>query len=414
MKVLFTFGGLPHYYNSILNRLNRIEGLNIVVVYPKNKSKILGKNVHQKTDDIEFKLVQLEEHKTYYGKLFLKGFSQILKEEKPDVVVTIWPYILAFIFKPSLYFLIKRHKIKLLLKEIPFGVPKMKDAIKYYSIKYFVNENLEIQASSNKFINIFLYSFLTILRFIYYHLCDAHLNYVEDAFEILGSYGVKKERIFVTYNSPDTDVLFKVKEEVDKSEPLLPENKFRIMHVGRLVEWKRVDLLLEATALLKNKIPGIELIVIGDGPQLNDLKKLSGSLNIEDKIKFAGSIYDPVLLGRYFKASTIYILAGIGGLSINEAMCFDKPVICSVCDGTEKKLVREDYNGLYFKEGDVNDLCEKILYLLSNPGLIEEMGRNSSKIIREEVNIHIVMEGYIRAFNYVSENKFNLKYNRDK
>jgi len=116
---------------------------------------------------------------------------------------------------------------------------------------------------------------------------------------------------------------------------------------------------------------------------------------------FIGAIYDANLLGKYLLASSVYVLAGMGGLSINDAMCFGRPIICSVCDGTEKRLVRDGYNGLYFEHGDQNDLTQKILYLLKNPRLQLKMGLNSSSIIKNEINIHTVIKGYMNAFEFV-------------
>lgn len=134
--------------------------------------------------------------------------------------------------------------------------------------------------------------------------------------------------------------------------------------------------------------------------------------DIEKNVKFIGSIYNPVTLGRYLNSSSIYILAGIGGLSINEAMIFEKPIICSVCDGTEKKLVREDFNGKFFKEDDLDDLVEKIDLLFGNKEKLNQMGKNSLSIIKNEVNIHTVINGYIKTFNFVTGNKYNLSYNQ--
>ena len=57
---------------------------------------------------------------------------------------------------------------------------------------------------------------------------------------------------------------------------------------------------------------------------------------MERYIKFEGSVYDPVRLGQYFLSSQIFVQPGMGGLAINEAMCFGKPIICSICDGTER------------------------------------------------------------------------------
>jgi glycosyltransferase involved in cell wall biosynthesis len=92
----------------------------------------------------------------------------------------------------------------------------------------------------------------------------------------------------------------------------------------------------------------------------------------------------------------------MGGLSINDAMIFGLPVICSVCDGTEKILVREGINGLLFENGNQNDLVKKILSLLENPFVARRMGIRSTEIIRDEINIHTVLKGYLDAFSYVT------------
>ena len=73
MKVLFTFGGLPHYYNYVLSKLNNVKNIEIVVIIPKLKSKTLGEGVHQNSEGINFKVIELEEYITFYGKYFFKG-----------------------------------------------------------------------------------------------------------------------------------------------------------------------------------------------------------------------------------------------------------------------------------------------------------------------------------------------------
>ena len=92
------------------------------------------------------------------------------------------------------------------------------------------------------------------------------------------------------------------------------------------------------------------------------------------------------------------MLAGMGGLSINEAMCFGKPVICSVADGTEKRLVREGYNGYYFESGSVTSLVSTIEKMFLDPAQIQLMGQRSKEIIQQEINIHTVLGNYMEAF----------------
>jgi len=102
--------------------------------------------------------------------------------------------------------------------------------------------------------------FLTKFAFI---IPDAHVNYIDEAFDILGSYGVPRERIFITRNSPDTDLLFAVGETIASAEPILPQCEHRLVHVGRLVAWKRVDMLIRAFACIKRDFPDAELLIIG-------------------------------------------------------------------------------------------------------------------------------------------------------
>ena len=96
--------------------------------------------------------------------------------------------------------------------------------------------------------------------------------------------------------------------------------------------------------------------------------------------------------------SSVYVLAGMGGLSINDAMCFSLPIICSVCDGTERDLVVDGVNGYFFEENDVNSLVEKINLILSDPSKAVEMGRKSLQIIKENVNLNTFTNMYIAGY----------------
>ena len=82
-------------------------------------------------------------------------------------------------------------------------------------------------------------------------------------------------------------------------------------------------------------------------------------------------------------------------------MCFAKPIVCSVADGTEKRLVREGENGYYFKNGDVDDLVRVLDLILAEPDRVKAFGRRSLEIIKNEINIRTVIEGYKNVFEYV-------------
>jgi len=56
-----------------------------------------------------------------------------------------------------------------------------------------------------------------------YNKMDAFVNYVEAAYEVFGSYGVPKEKIFITYNSIDTEILAETRKKVEALPAILPD-----------------------------------------------------------------------------------------------------------------------------------------------------------------------------------------------
>lgn len=403
MRVCFVMAALPHYFKLVLNKLTTNYDIELILIKPSQASKSLGSGVKEDKDNIAFKLIELEEYTTWYGKSFFKDLIPTLQNIEADIVVmSSWPYFLHFVLNPFFYFQFKKLRTKLICRDIPFNVPIWGKAYTYY----FSNQNLTEDFSTDKktlkgFIALWG---LSVLRKVYLNIADAHINYIDEAYEIIGSYGVPKEKIFITANSPDTDELLAANDKVKTLPPILPQNPYRLIHVGRLVKWKRVDLIIEALKNLEGKYPEIELIVIGYGPAETELKVQTQFLGLEKKVKFIGGIYETVELGRYLHSSSIYVLAGMGGLSINDAMCFEKPVVCSMADGTEKRLVREGQNGYYFENGNAESLTEVLDSMLSDPEKVEKFSKESLRIIEEEINIHSVLDGYMKAFKFLKTN----------
>lgn len=401
MKILFTFGGITPYMIALLNKINDKPDTEVVIVVPHTPQTI-GKGVKLTEEGKNFRTLYAQTHKVC-GKLYFKNFLALLKEEQPDLIVVGWPFIvgLSVDFRTLLY--LKSKKIGIILREIPFMVAPYNQALSYYRKHPIVDEDLNnITPKGWKFLP-WAIGFKYFRKW-YYSFIDATLAYAESAYTVETSYGVKKEQIFVTLNSPDTDNLFEVKKELSGQD--LPEyNPYRLIHVGRLVKWKSVDILIEAFARLKPLFPQAELIIVGKGPEEENLKKQADSLQVADSVIFKGGIYNYMNLGPLLMSSGIYVLAGMGGLSINEAMAFGKPVVCSVADGTERTLVREGYNGMYFEDRNADSLFRVLQQLLSNPVQIKTMGEHSGKIIREEINLDTVSQRFMDAFHYVSNKK---------
>lgn len=406
MKVLFTFGGMPHYLNAMLEKL-QTKGANITVVSPQKGNATIGKGVKM-VEEGAYRHLNTQEKKMYYGKSGFPALPDIIADERPDIVVLGWPYFLQVFFQPSLRRALKRCGARLVIREIPFQTPPYGQIRDYFRQHPMYDEGMRLLSTGKAF---YLRQWLTarIRKYCYARVAGT-LNYSTAAYDILPSYGVKREQIHVTYNSTDTEALWREKAAVLAAPALLPPSERRLLHIGRLVKWKRVDLLIEAFARTLTQYPDAELVIVGNGPELDNLKKQAASLGLPLRskeengvdgrgcVRFIGAVYDPKELGAYMNEATVYVLAGMGGLSINDAMTYALPVVCSVCDSTERDLVTDGQNGLFFRDGDADSLTEKILQLLASPQECRRMGQESERIIREQINIDTVSERYLKAF----------------
>lgn len=394
MKVLYTFGGMPHYLNAMLNKL-QAKGVDIVVITPQKGNASIGKGVKM-VESGSYKRLTSPEKKMFYGKTAYPQLPEIIRKEQPDILVMGWPYFLQLFFQPELRKAVKSCGTKIVIREIPFQTPPYGKIRAFFEAQPMYDENMRLQSTGMSF---YIKQWLTArIRKYCYSKVAGTLNYSTAAYDILPSYGVEKEKIHVTYNSTDTEALLREKENVQTAPSILPPNPRRILHIGRLVKWKRVDLLIEALPKVIAQFPDTELVIVGDGPELENLKQQAEQLNLSSYIRFAGSVYKPEVLGAYMNESAVYVLAGMGGLSINDAMTYGMPVICSVCDSTERDLVTDGKNGFFFKAGDANSLAEKITTLFSSPELCEKMRKESQRIILEEINIDTVSQRYLDAF----------------
>ena len=125
-----------------------------------------------------------------------------------------------------------------------------------------------------------------------------------------------------------------------------------ILSVGRLVEYKRVDRLLEALPLLAGAI----LVVVGEGNDAKRLHSLARALRVSDRVRFVGALSDAQLACWYQEASLVVSLSEQEsfGLVPLEALSLGLPVVVSSID-THRELVGFDSaGGLRFVDADVD------------------------------------------------------------
>jgi len=167
-----------------------------------------------------------------------------------------------------------------------------------------------------------------------------------------------------------------------------------VLYVGRIQKRKNLDLLIRTCASLPENLHP-KLWIVGDGPDRSELERLAGKIYPE--VEFFGMQKGEELASIFMKAD-LFVLPGTGGLAVQEAMSYALPVIVAEGDGTQVDLVKPD-NGWLIPSDDEETLLETLKNALSDPERLRKMGKNSFRIVQEEVNIEQMVNTFIEAIN---------------
>jgi glycosyltransferase involved in cell wall biosynthesis len=170
----------------------------------------------------------------------------------------------------------------------------------------------------------------------------------------------------------------------------LPEDRPLALHVNRLSEEKRNDVLLDAAA----KMQGNGYIaLVGTGPAEAELRVQAERLNLGNRVSFLGYVGDADLLTlrRSCEAFVIPSQAELQSLSTMEAMACGLPVIAANAYALPE-LVHHGKNGFLFQGGNSDELAHYLDVLLADADLRACMGAESLKIIATHDRVHVADE----------------------
>lgn len=240
---------------------------------------------------------------------------------------------------------------------------------------------------------------------------DALLLYSEKEGRRYQDMGVPREKCFITQNTVDIEGIdaavaattqqdiMACREKIDvKNGPLL-------MHVGRLARNKRLDLLLRSIPDLRKKWPDIKLVLIGEGPEYENLKNLAIELSISDVVRFLGPITQHHLLAPWILASDLFVAPAQIGLMAPMCMIYGKTLIISDVveqHGPEVQPFIPGKTGLNYKFGDTQDLTRVISSLLDHPEKCKQFAEAGSNQVRQMMGPEQMLDSFIAAIRYVT------------
>jgi glycosyltransferase involved in cell wall biosynthesis len=178
-----------------------------------------------------------------------------------------------------------------------------------------------------------------------------------------------------------------------------PNNlKLRILFAGRLYWQKGGMFLLKAFEKISKQF-NVVLDIYGKGPEEKKMKDFVLLKKLSDIVIFHGRISNKDLISKMKQADLVVSpsLREAQSMFVLEAMACRKPVITFDIPSS-REIIKNGYNGMLAKVFDIDDLYEKMYYVLSDRKLRLKLGENAFKYVEKNHNWDIQIEKYIRVY----------------
>ena len=243
------------------------------------------------------------------------------------------------------------------------------------------------------------------IRLNFLKLADVIFLYENRAKKLLVKNGFDESTLDVVYNSLDFEIHQKHYHKLKKENNTKVKKLFKdeslpiILFIGRVTEKKKIDLLINAIEKLNQTKISYNLLVVGDGENLESYKDL-GKKNIDNGwLNFYGRAYDIEETGKLIYNSDLCVSPGNIGLTAIHCLSYGTPVASHSNYNNqmpEVEAIIDGENGFLFKENDHVDLASKINEWFSKK---REFNRDEiRKIVVEKYNPDNQLDIFTKRF----------------
>lgn len=241
---------------------------------------------------------------------------------------------------------------------------------------------------------------------------DALLLYSEKEKVKYYKMGVPFEKCFVTQNTVDIEGIDACVATVTDQQVLECRREIGsdegpvLMHIGRLAKNKRIDILINALPDLQKRWPKIRLVLIGEGPELNQLQNLAHDLSVSESVRFLGPITDHKLLAPWVLSSDLFVAPAQIGLMAPMCLIYGKTLVISdvlAHRGPEVQAFIPGQTGLTYKYEDVADLVSAINNLLEHPKKRMKFAEAGNRRVRKIMGPEQMLDAFLDAIYFVTD-----------
>ena len=209
--------------------------------------------------------------------------------------------------------------------------------------------------------------------------------------DTLGKRGADVNKISVVVSVPDERIfrLDRYDHLADKIANIKREErragKFRVVYCGAIEERDGVDVMIRGLAALKNDIPGIELVLVGDGAYRGAAESLAIDLKVQDNVTFLGDVSFDARIEEILTADAAVVPPKKNSFTtlvhpkcLYQFVALQKPVVASRLGSLEAYF--PDDTILYFDAGNADDLADKLKFVFGHPEEVAARVERTSEV----------------------------------
>lgn len=226
---------------------------------------------------------------------------------------------------------------------------------------------------------------------------DRFLCYGQSSVEELAALGYPRERIRVAPNTIDTRRIFADGDAIRARGQLLREQaglvgKRIVLYIGRMIERKRPWEVLGAWPKLRTATDDMRLVLVGDGPMLDEIRRRATSIDPERV-----TVIGPVPEGddyAWIATADVVVLPAAVGLALNQALALGTPVVITDEPGADAELVKHGSTGWRYEPRDTDELAAAVHRIFNHTKEREAVVARGVALMQNEISLDRMVEAF--------------------
>jgi glycosyltransferase involved in cell wall biosynthesis len=226
---------------------------------------------------------------------------------------------------------------------------------------------------------------------------DRFLCYGQSSVEELAELGYPRDRIRVAPNTIDTRRIAADEDAIRARGQQLREQhgltgKRVVLYIGRMIERKRPWDLLGAWPKLRNTQDDTRLVLVGDGPMLEDICRRATSIDAE-RVVVAGRVPEGDDYAWIATADVVVLPAAVG-LALNQALALGTPVVIADERGADAEPIKHAHTGWRFEPRDTDEIAAAVHRIFNHTKEREAVVARGLALMQNELSLERMVEAF--------------------